>query len=147
MVAGMHARRTGLAVTAMVCGMFASGLSAQAGGAPVEVGNGHAVVLMLPQAAHQVIIGDPGVADVTVESPRQVVVFGKRTGATSLTVLGSGNTPILDVPVVVHAAGAGGVTVTYGASKDGKLGGQSVVFACGTTGCTRATEGSSGAAK
>jgi Flp pilus assembly secretin CpaC len=114
-------------------------------GSPVEVGAGHAVLLMLDQPARQVIIGDPTVADISVESPTRVVVFGKRVGSTSLMVLDGGHRPVLDAPVVVQPGGSGNVTITYGTGKDVKTGGSNAVFACATT-CVRAADKPSGAA-
>lgn len=139
----------------MGAGQFARGLvggvaglmlaSAALAAEPLEVGNGQAALVTLPRAAAQVIIGDPGVADVSVSSPHQVVVFGKRVGITSLTVLDGGHKAVLDVPVVVRAAAPGGVTVTYGGGKDVKQpGGLSVVFACGPSGCVRAADAGEG---
>lgn len=114
-------------------------------GPPVEVGAGHAVLLMLDHPARQVIIGDPSVADVSVESPTRVVVFGKRVGSTSLMVLDGGKRPVLDAPIVVQPGGSGNVTVTYGTGKDVKAGGLDSVFACATT-CVRAAEKPTGSA-
>lgn len=115
------------------------GTGSPGAGAPVEVGAGHAVLLTLGHSARQVIVGDPSVADVTVESPTRVLVFGKRAGSTSLTVIDGGHRAVLDTAVVVHPAAAGGVTVTYGAGKDVKPGGQTAVFACAAT-CVRTIE-------
>lgn len=106
---------------------------------PVEVGAGQSVLLRLDKPARQVVVGDPTIADVTVQSPTLVVVFGKRPGATSLAVLGGGREPLLDTPVVVRPGGAGTVTVTYGAGKDVQPGGSTVVFACGSS-CVRMVE-------
>lgn len=114
-------------------------------GPPVEVGAGHAVLLLLDHPARQVIIGDPTVADVSVESPTRVVVFGKRVGSTSLMVLDGGKHPVLDAPIVVQPGGSGNVTVTYGSGKEVKPGGMNAVFACATT-CVRAAEKPTGAA-
>lgn len=114
-------------------------------GPAVEVGAGHAVLLQLDQPARQVIIGDPTVADVSVESPTRVVIFGKRAGSTSLMVLGGGQRTVLEAPIVVQPGGSGNVTITYGVGKEVKAGGLNAVFACATT-CVRAAEKSANAA-
>ncbi|MBC7908504.1 MAG: pilus assembly protein N-terminal domain-containing protein [Rhodospirillaceae bacterium] len=130
----------------MVAAFALTASSAVAGaGAPVEVGAGHAVLLLLDKPARQVIIGDPTVADVSVESPTRVVVFGKQVGSTSLMVLDGSHQAMLDAAIVVHAGGVGSVTVTYGAGKDVKSGGLNAVFSCATT-CVRAAEKAAGGA-
>lgn len=128
-------------VAALTAAAMALALSAApaTAGTPVEVGAGQAVLLLLDHPARQVIIGDPSIADVTVESPTRVVVFGKRLGGTSLMVLDGSHRPVLDALVVVQAGGAGSVTITYGAGKDVKAGGMSAVFACATT-CVRTAD-------
>lgn len=123
-----------------------AGTAGAAGAAdqPVEVGAGQSVLLRLQHPARQVVVGDPTVADVTVQSPTMIVLFGKRPGATSLAVLGSGREPVMDTPVVVRPGGAGTVTVTYGAGREVKPGGATVVFACASS-CVRAVEAKGGA--
>lgn len=113
--------------------------------APVEVGAGQSVLLRLDRPARQVVVGDPTVADVSVPSPNLIVVFGKRAGATSLTVLDGGRAAVLETPVVVRPGGPGTVTVTYGAGKDVKPGGDTVVFACASN-CVRGVEAKAAAA-
>lgn len=111
-----------------------------AAGSAIEVGVGHAALVKLSRSARSVVVGDPTVADVSVEGPNQVVVFGKRPGGTSLTVLGANRAVVIETQIVVHAGGSGGVTVTYGAGKDIAPGGHTVVYACGIT-CSRAVPG------
>lgn len=135
-----------LSSSAILMAAFLAMSTAQAANAPVEVGAGQAVLLLLDHPARQIIIGDPTIADITAESPNRVVVFGKRAGATSLLVLDGNHHPVLDVPVVVLAGGVGSVTITYGAGKDVKMGGHNTVFACGTT-CVHAAEKPAAAAK
>jgi Flp pilus assembly secretin CpaC len=90
------------------------------------------------------VVGDPKVADVSVDPAGHIQLFGKRPGSTSLTVLGRNGQVLLEDAVVVRSGGVGTVTVTYGAGKDVKPGGLSVVHACGDSGCSRAAEDSSG---
>ena len=110
----------------------------------IEVGVGHTALVKLTRSARSVVVGDPTVADVSVEGPNRVVVFGKRPGGTSLTVLGSGSSIVVETEVVVHPGATGGVTVTYGSGKGVDPGGRTVVYACGAT-CARAVEGKASA--
>jgi len=106
---------------------------------PIEVGVGYTALVKLSRAAQSVVVGDPSVADVSVEGPNRVVVFGKRPGGTALTVLGSGNSVLVETQVVVHPGATGGVTVTYASGRSVEPGGRTVVYACGST-CSRASD-------
>lgn len=106
----------------------------------IEVGVGHTALVKLSRSAQSVVVGDPTVADVSVEGPNRVVVFGKRPGGTSLAVLGAGGAIVVETEVVVHPGASGGVTVTYAAGKSVEPGGRTVVYACGAT-CARTVEG------
>lgn len=94
------------------------------------VPNGAAVSLRLDRPARQVIVGNPAVADVTVQSPRVITVFGKSSAATTLTVLGEGGKVVLDVPVVVAPGTQTGLGVIYAAGKATPAGGQRVAVEC-----------------
>jgi len=110
----------------------------------LEVGSGQSRRVDAGRGVAQVVVGDPKVADVSVDSAGRIQLFGKRPGSTSLTVLGRNGTVLLEDSVVVRSGGAGTVTVTYGAGKEVKPGGLAVVHACGDSGCSRAAEDSSG---
>lgn len=113
--------------------------AAAADAAALDLGAGHAALLRLKHPARSVVIGNPAVADVSVEGPQQLTVFGKQPGGTSLIVLGEDNTVLLRTEVVVHPGTPSGVTVTYGAGKKVEPGGDTVVYACGKT-CARTVE-------
>ena len=100
------------------------------GAEPVLVPLGSAVVVRLDRPARHVIVGNPAVADVTVQSARVLVVFGKAASATSLTVLGDGNKTVLDVPVVVGAGSNTGLGIIYATGKGVPLGGQHSSVEC-----------------
>lgn len=106
----------------------------------IEVGVGHTALVKLSRSAQSVVVGDPAVADVSVEGPNRVVVFGKRPGGTSLTVLGAGSKILVETEIVVHPGAVGGVTVTYASGKSVEPGGRTVVYACGVS-CARTVEG------
>jgi hypothetical protein len=101
----------------------------------VEVPVGGAVMVRLDGAARKVAVGNTGIADVTVEGPRLLTVFGKVPGGTTLAVLGEADKVVLDVPVLVVAGGAESVVVRYGAGKASQPGGQTVVFDCARGRC------------
>jgi hypothetical protein len=105
----------------------------------VEVPLGGAALVRLGAAARRVVVGNPAIADVTVDSPRLISVFGKFPGGTTLAVLDGGGHVLLEVPVVVMPGGAGSVVVSYGTSKNEKLSGHSQVYECSSQRCTTAT--------
>lgn len=96
---------------------------------------GAAVTVRLDRPARQVIIGNPAVADITVQSPRLLTVFGKAASATTLTVLGDGGKTVLDVPVVVGAGSATGLGVIYATGKGIPVGGQRTSLECAAGVC------------
>lgn len=70
---------------------------------PLRVGRDVAVVVPLTAAAHDVVVGNPHIADVQVQGPRRLVLIGKAYGETSLTVLDRGGRVLLSTAVVVTA--------------------------------------------
>ena len=76
-------------------------LPAAAGGPPLVVTFDKATVLHLDTPARRVIVGNPMIADVSVEEPTLLYVFGKAPGETSMIVLDADNKEIMARPVVV----------------------------------------------
>ncbi len=101
----------------------------------IDLGIGQATVLHLPRPAKDVVVGNPAVADVTVENPTTVVVFGRKTGGTTLSVLDARGVPLVEASVLVGAGGPDSVAVTFGNGKDVKPGGQLVSWICGDFTC------------
>lgn len=84
-------------------GLLLGGLApvAAAESAPVSVQVNMARILRIDAPASTVIIGNPGVADVTIQDPQTLVLTGKSYGQTNLIILdGSGN-PIADTIIRV----------------------------------------------
>lgn len=57
--------------------------------------------LPVPGEPASIIIGDPGVTDVSIEGDGKIIIFGKVPGETSLTVLAANGEVLLDTAVVV----------------------------------------------
>lgn len=74
--------------------------SAYAAG-PLEIAAGAGVLVRLNEDATSVFVADPTVADVHVPSPRAVFVLGKKSGTTTLYVLGTNNKTLLQRTVSV----------------------------------------------
>ncbi|MFL9963019.1 type II and III secretion system protein family protein [Paraburkholderia sediminicola] len=69
--------------------------------APLNIAAGKGTLIRLSQNAGSVFVADPTVADVHVPSPMAVFVLGKKTGTTTLYVLGANNKTLVQRTVVV----------------------------------------------
>ncbi len=124
---------------ALSAGLLAATTALAAAQSAIDVGVGYTALVQLGRSASSVIVGDPTVADVSVEGINRLAVFGKAPGGTSLTVLGADGKVLVSTEVVVHPATPSGVTVTYAGGKGVAPGGHTVVYACGTA-CVRTSE-------
>jgi Flp pilus assembly secretin CpaC len=86
-------------------------------GEPISVKVNMARVLRINSPAATVIIGNPGVADVTIQDPQTLVLTGKSYGQTNLIVLDSVGNPIADTLIEVVQSQADLVTIYQGAAR------------------------------
>jgi Flp pilus assembly secretin CpaC len=84
---------------------------------PISVKVNMARILRISAPAATVIIGNPGVADVTIQDPQTLVLTGKSYGQTNLIVLDSMGNPVADTVVTVIQAQADLVTVYLGTAR------------------------------
>ncbi len=84
---------------------------------PVSVKVNMARILKINAPAATVIIGNPGVADVTIQDPQTLVLTGKSYGQTNLIVLDDLGNPIADTMVEVIQAQGDLVTMYQGQSR------------------------------
>jgi hypothetical protein len=103
-----------LALLSLLC----LAVSAQAG-EPLRVTWQKADVLRLNADAKHVIVADPNIVDVTVQSPRLLFLFGKKVGESNITILDAKLNPILVAPVVVTPEQARHVSVMGVVKKGG----------------------------
>ena len=68
---------------------------------PLNIAAGKGTLIRLSENAGSVFVADPTVADVHVPSPIAVFVLGKKTGTTTLYVLGANNKTLVQRTVVV----------------------------------------------
>jgi len=71
-------------------------------------------VLRIDQPAATVIIGNPGIADVTIQDPTTLILTAKNYGQTNIIILDAGGEPIADTMIEVIQASADVVTVYQG---------------------------------
>jgi Flp pilus assembly secretin CpaC len=106
-------------------------IPAKAGTDAMVIFLAHATLLHLSQPAERVIVGNPSIADVTVDSPKLVSVFGKTPGETNLIVLGAKDQTLLSRTIVVINAPNHAVSVHV----PGKDGPTSRVYSCADGRC------------
>jgi Flp pilus assembly secretin CpaC len=86
-------------------------------GTPITVQANMARVLRINAPAATVIVGNPGVADVTIQDPQTLVLTGKSYGQTNLIILDAVGEPIADTLVEVTQLQAGVMTVYQGLNR------------------------------
>jgi hypothetical protein len=84
---------------------------------PISVKVNMARILRISAPAATVIIGNPGVADITIQDPQTLVLTGKSYGQTNLIVLDSAGNPVADTIISVVQGQADLVTVYLGTAR------------------------------
>ena len=110
-------RRIATLAFAVLIGAPALPVAAETAGGPVSVKVNMARILRISAPANTVIIGNPRVADVTIQDPQTLVLTGKSFGQTNMIVLDSQGNAIADTLVEVVQAQADLVTVYMGSAR------------------------------
>lgn len=84
---------------------------------PITVNVNMARVLRISSPAATVIVGNPGIADVTIQDPQTLILTGKSFGQTNLIVLDGIGNPVADTLVDVVQLQAGVMTVYQGSAR------------------------------
>lgn len=84
---------------------------------PISVKVNMARILRISAPAATVIIGNPGVADITIQDPQTLVLTGRSFGQTNLIVLDSMGNPVADTIVSVIQGQSDVVTVYMGTAR------------------------------
>lgn len=115
-----HARWTLAAtlLTVILASDAALAAPQEAPGGSVMVLVDHAKVVRLPEKARTVIVGNPAIADVTVQRNGVMVVTGKSFGVTNLIALDSSGTLLAESLVRVGAASDAVLTVQRGMERE-----------------------------
>jgi hypothetical protein len=90
------------AVAAVGIGAATFGMSAMASAADIKVYLGEDVVVRLPDRVSTIVIGQPFIADVSMQSGGLVVITGKGYGTTNLVVLDRAGAVLADHAVLVQ---------------------------------------------
>jgi hypothetical protein len=73
-------------------------------------------IVTLSAPAHNIVLGNPAIADVSVSDPRHLVVTGKGSGITNLIVTDASGRTIFDRQIVVGSGTGDRVLLINGAS-------------------------------
>lgn len=84
---------------------------------PISVKVNMARILRISAPAATVIIGNPGVADITIQDPQTLVLTGRSYGQTNLIILDSAGNPVADTIVSVVQGQADTITVYMGTAR------------------------------
>ena len=103
---------------ALALGLAYSALAAPSGVPPVTVMIDHAKVVKLPEKTQTVIVGNPIIADVTVQRNGILVVTGKSYGVTNLIALDAGGALLTESLISVQAPNESLVTVQRGLERE-----------------------------
>jgi hypothetical protein len=117
-------------LVSMLAAMAMTGTAAMADG--LNINWREARVVKLAQPATSVVVGDPTVADVTLEDPQLLLVFGRMPGETNLIVLNADQELLLDWSLIVSPESDNHVAVVNATGAPAE-----VLYACGTGRCAR----------
>ncbi|MCB1516063.1 MAG: pilus assembly protein N-terminal domain-containing protein [Hyphomicrobiaceae bacterium] len=112
---GFLRRFTALCLAGAVC-IASAGVAAASDGA-VSVSVNMARILRISSPASTVVIGNPGIADVTIQDAQTLILTGKSYGTTNLIVLDPVGNPIVDTMIDVARGESELITVFQGQAK------------------------------
>jgi Flp pilus assembly secretin CpaC len=107
-------------VRALACalGVAAIGLPAKASAADIDVIVDQAKLVKLPERISTIVIGNPLIADASVQAGGLMVITGKGFGRTNLIALDRAGAVLLEMTVEVQAPRAGIVVVYRGMERE-----------------------------
>jgi Flp pilus assembly secretin CpaC len=92
--------------------LVAAGFVAPAmAGAGIEVTMNQAKIVKLSRPADTIVVGNPAIADASVQDASTIVLTGKGFGVTNLVVLDTDGSPIVDEQVTVVRQAASSVRI------------------------------------
>jgi Flp pilus assembly secretin CpaC len=115
---GLRSISARAAALALVVGLAGPAAAAPNGPPPVTVMIDHAKVVKLPDKTQTVIVGNPIIADLTVQRNGILVVTGKSYGVTNLIALDAGGALLTESLISVQAPNESLVTVQRGLERE-----------------------------
>jgi len=110
-----RAARTGLVLWLAAALLAPPALAAEA---PLGIVLDQATLMKLPEKVVTIVIGNPLIADVTVQSGGLVVVTGKGYGTTNLIALDRAGAVLMERSIVVRGADVNTIAVFRGAERE-----------------------------
>jgi Flp pilus assembly secretin CpaC len=104
-------------IAAFALGLLLTGPALAEATDPISVKVNMARILRISAPAATVIIGNPGVADITIQDPQTLVLTGRSFGQTNLIVLDSAGNPVADTIISVIQGQSDMVTVYLGSAR------------------------------
>ncbi len=98
-------------IAAIIGGAAAAALPVQAAENGIEIVLNQAKILKLARPADTIVIGNPEIADASVQNASTIVLTGKGFGVTNLVILDSDGAPVIDEQVFVSRQDARSVRV------------------------------------
>jgi Flp pilus assembly secretin CpaC len=100
-------------IAAALAGVLLSAAAASPASAEADIGvtMNQAKILKLTRPADTIVVGNPAIADASVQDPKTIVLTGKGFGITNLVVLDKSGSPIVDAQVVVSRGDADSVRI------------------------------------
>jgi Flp pilus assembly secretin CpaC len=99
---------------ALAFGLLMAGPALAEATDPISVQVNMARILRISAPAATVIIGNPGVADITIQDPQTLVLTGRSYGQTNLIILDAAGNPVADTVVSVVQGQTDFITVYMG---------------------------------
>lgn len=111
-------RRGSVRALALGVILLAAAASRASAAEAVSVTVDQATLLKLPEKVATIVVGNPLIADVAVQSGGLVVVTGKGYGSTNLIVLDRAGTVLMERSIVVRGPGGQTVSVYRGVDRE-----------------------------
>ncbi len=107
----MAVLRTPLSIAGALAALMALPLACAHAGSGIDVVMNQAKIVKLSRAADTIIIGNPLIADASVQDATTIVLTGKGFGVTNLVVLDDQGNPVVDEQVTVGRQEAASVRI------------------------------------
>jgi hypothetical protein len=107
-----------VASVAIACALASAGMAPAAAADDLIVKYDQSQLLRLPQKIDEIIIGNPSIADVTIQTADTLVVTGKSFGITNVIALDAQRNVIRDQRVIVVRDDARVVSVQKGSKRE-----------------------------
>lgn len=103
--------RIGLLAGTLLTASVIGGAAARAGTVDVSIDQAH--IMRLPKGVATIVIGNPLIADASLQRGQVLVITGKGYGSTNLVALDNDGQVVLNETVRVHAPTKDGLVVVY----------------------------------